>query len=134
MQYNGYAFSANGRPTIIDRRTNQPVPYNRKVTQSDFTQLNALYQCGSTNPNPTPRPTNAPTSCRDSGQYCPAWATSGYCNGGEYAPYMKENCKKSCRFCTTSTPKLGFHFYFFQTFISFGLFLTLMFLNFLKLF
>ena len=36
MHYSGDAFSTNGKPTIIDRSTNQQVPYNRRITQSDF--------------------------------------------------------------------------------------------------
>ena len=39
MQYSGHSFSANGQPTIIDRSTNQPVPYNTAMTQSDFDQV-----------------------------------------------------------------------------------------------
>ena len=36
MHYSGYSFSTNGKPTIIDRSTNKPVPDNRRISQSDF--------------------------------------------------------------------------------------------------
>ena len=45
MQYDGYAFSYNGQPTIVDRATGQPVPLNRRVSSGDYQQLNALYKC-----------------------------------------------------------------------------------------
>merc|ERR1719238_568030 len=45
MQYPGDAFSYNGQPTIIDRQTGRAVPWNTKVSQSDYAQLNAMYPC-----------------------------------------------------------------------------------------
>ena len=43
MQYHGYAFSSNGKPTMIDRSTNRPVPWNKQITQSDFAQVFIQY-------------------------------------------------------------------------------------------
>ena len=45
MQYSGYAFSANGQPTILSRKTGQPLGWNTRVSKSDFEQLNKLYPC-----------------------------------------------------------------------------------------
>ena len=39
MHYPGTAFSSNGEPTIIDRSTNQPVPYNTRISSNDFAQV-----------------------------------------------------------------------------------------------
>jgi len=39
MQYHGTAFSSNGQPTMIDRSTNRPIPWNTRITQNDFDQV-----------------------------------------------------------------------------------------------
>jgi len=117
MQYHGTAFSSNGQPTMIDRSTNRPIPWNTRITQNDFDQLNRLYPCGSTptpapTNKPTPRPTNKPTprptqptpkptqptgNCADYNQYCASWASTGECS--KNPAYMNQYCRKSCRLC-----------------------------------
>ena len=38
-------------------------------------------------------------SCTDKkAESCAGWKNAGYCNG-QYANYMKDNCKKSCGYC-----------------------------------
>jgi len=59
MQYNGYAFSQNGQPVLIDRSTGRAICWNTKLTASDYAQINSLYGCGS---NPTAAPTTRPTA------------------------------------------------------------------------
>ena len=39
MHYPGNAFSSNGRPTIIDRSTNEPAPENKQISANDFAQV-----------------------------------------------------------------------------------------------
>jgi len=42
------------------------------------------------------------SDCDDNAQYaenCASWATSGYCDSGEYVEWMKDNCQKSCGSC-----------------------------------
>ena len=83
MQYDGYAFSYNGQPTIVDRATGQPVPLNRRVSSGDYQQLNALYRCdGTTNPPITndPNPTGSPGDCKDENTNCAYWASIGECS------------------------------------------------------
>ena len=52
MQYPGDAFSQNGQPTIIDKRTGRSVPWNKAVSQSDYEQINLLYRCSNTGERP----------------------------------------------------------------------------------
>ena len=39
MHYGGYDASNNGKPTIIDRSTNQPAPENKQISANDFAQV-----------------------------------------------------------------------------------------------
>ena len=92
MQYSGYSFSQNGQPTIIDRQTNRPVPRNRKISKIDFALMNELYPCkeGTVTPDTS--------QCQDKNDSCPGWSV--YCQeNSQYYPYMKENCKKTCKLC-----------------------------------
>ncbi|XP_076825876.1 plasminogen-like [Clavelina lepadiformis] len=44
--YGGYAFTYSGRPTIIDRSTDQPLVRNRwALSKGDLQQLRAMYEC-----------------------------------------------------------------------------------------
>ena len=117
MQYNGYAFSQNGQPVLIDRRTGRPIGWNTKITASDYAQINALYGCGSTpTAAPTTRPTAGPTTttrrtttttrpstCADytgySGQ-CASWKAYGYCQTYSRTS-MEYYCSRTCGFCST---------------------------------
>lgn len=46
MHYDGYTFSANGKPTILDKSTGQPVWSQRDdLTKSDVHQVNEMYGC-----------------------------------------------------------------------------------------
>lgn len=51
------------------------------------------------NPGVTrPTTTVEPMRCEDINQYCPRWATAGYCTG-KYEVYMAANCQLSCDLC-----------------------------------
>lgn len=108
MQYHGTAFSMNGQPTMIDKKTNRPIPWNTRVSASDYAQLNSLYPC--TDSKPTPKPTNRPSTkttrptgtCVDTGEHCAYWAKTGECQ--KNAAYMHESCKVSCGLCSSVKP------------------------------
>ncbi|ELU08301.1 hypothetical protein CAPTEDRAFT_185959, partial [Capitella teleta] len=39
--------------------------------------------------------------CKDTAEYCGPWANLGYCgSGSRFAEYMKQNCAKTCGYCT----------------------------------
>ncbi|CAG5104309.1 Oidioi.mRNA.OKI2018_I69.chr1.g1190.t1.cds [Oikopleura dioica] len=71
MQYSGYSFTRNWKPTLLDRSTGKPTKRNTKLTESDFFQINALYGCEETStPTPTTKSTTttattATKECRD---------------------------------------------------------------------
>jgi len=58
-----------------------------------------------TKPKSTEVPTQVPKEkdCVDKSSHCSAWSRDGYCLG-TYEIYMKENCRKSCNLCPTTTP------------------------------
>ena len=92
MQYDGYAFSRNGQPTIIDLQTDKPIPRNKEISKIDFALINTLYPCkeGTVTPDTS--------KCKDDNDNCPSW--SEFCQvNSQYYPYMKENCKKTCKLC-----------------------------------
>merc|ERR1712176_1278441 len=46
--------------------------------------------------------------CTDNAQHaanCGGWADTGYCEGGQYADWMQQNCKKSCGACRDVEPE-----------------------------
>jgi len=45
MHYPGNAFSNNNEPTIIDKRTNQQIQLNEKLSVTDLKKLNDFYPC-----------------------------------------------------------------------------------------
>merc|ERR1711962_206730 len=92
MQYGSYAFSNNGRKTMILRSNPNAYlgQYSRgTMTASDAVKLKTLYGCDDTGP-----------SClnNQSDINCNAWAQYGYCTG-YYGTWMKENCAKACKAC-----------------------------------
>uniref|UniRef100_A0A914EB13 ShKT domain-containing protein n=1 Tax=Acrobeloides nanus TaxID=290746 RepID=A0A914EB13_9BILA len=49
---------------------------------------------------PSAQPTQPPTQCIDSDDYCPNWEASGYCDpSSEYYDWMQSNCPLSCGVC-----------------------------------
>lgn len=77
MQYEGYAFSVNGKPTITQNANGAPTPWNRHITQNDYDQINAMY-CGGVRGDGTPG--SGGPSCRDQNQDCEFWASIGECS------------------------------------------------------
>ena len=106
MQYHGTAFSMNGQATMVDKKTNRPIPWNTRVSASDYAQLNSLYPCTTT--KPTPKPTNRPgttrptETCIDKGEHCVYWAENGECQKNQ--AYMNDNCAASCYLCGSVKP------------------------------
>jgi len=78
QQYDGYAFSNNGQPTITLVSNGQPVPHNTQISQGDYAQINALY-CGGPHGDYDP-------NCKDDNTDCAYWASIGECqiNPGHY--------------------------------------------------
>ena len=84
MQYDGYAFSINGQPTITVIATGQPVPLNDHVSSGDYAQINALY-CGGDNGDGTPggdggNGGDGGSGCQDQNDNCEQWAKAGECD------------------------------------------------------
>jgi len=91
MQYGSYAFSNNGRKTMILR--SNPNAYlgqysSGTMTANDVMKLKTLYGCGNEG------------SCenKQSDSNCNAWQEYGFCTG-YYGTWMKENCAKACKAC-----------------------------------
>ncbi|XP_076820681.1 uncharacterized protein LOC143465995 [Clavelina lepadiformis] len=59
-------------------------------------------------PCPVPKVIETPKcskDCKDDKPSCERWAKLNYCEApSKYSPWMKENCKKSCRACTYCVP------------------------------
>jgi hypothetical protein len=107
MHYSGYAFSRNGRPTIVSKvgDTAGDVVTAQRVglSTSDIQQLNQLYGCTNIGSS-TQKTSTTEAPCTDSPEWpCGTWANDkGYCTG-DYALFMNLHCRKSCGFCTGGT-------------------------------
>jgi len=98
MHYSKKAFSKNGKDTISCKNGGAcNIGGKINFSEVDVKDINKLYECsGGTNP---PGPTPPDKTCVDEDEYCPDWATYGFCTG-IYEDWMKEHCKKSCAICT----------------------------------
>jgi len=92
MQYGSYAFSKNGRKTMILR--SNPNAYlgqysSGTMTDNDVIKLKTLYGCDNTG-----------GSCenKQGDSDCNYWNDAGFCTG-YYGTWMKENCAKACGAC-----------------------------------
>jgi len=49
---------------------------------------------------------HASAGCYDRGNYvtCKLYKWKGYCDGGKYQPWMRQNCAKTCDFCNKPLP------------------------------
>uniref|UniRef100_A0A0M3IJB1 Metalloendopeptidase n=1 Tax=Ascaris lumbricoides TaxID=6252 RepID=A0A0M3IJB1_ASCLU len=122
MHYGPYAFSDNGKRTIVARKAGAERMGQRiALSEIDLRKINKLYSCPqksahSVNDNATSsKPTMATTSstiaeCRDLNWRCPFWSMSvfNYCE--KYPEIAYKTCIKSCGNChnkpiesTTST-------------------------------
>ena len=43
MHYDGYAFTNDNRPTILDKKTGEAVELNKEISPQDFVVLNIIY-------------------------------------------------------------------------------------------
>jgi len=104
LHYSAYAFSRNGRPTILDRKNNNmPVKtQGNDLSEQDIIQVNKMYGCQlegasttipTTTPTTTTRTTTTPASaCTDNYKICGRWASQGFCK----YPFVRLSCTKSC--------------------------------------
>jgi len=100
MHYGNYAFSTNGRKTIVSvSNPNEVLGQRRGLSKIDIRQLKKMYKCGGVQPVITERPPT--TSCSDSYSLCPTLAKVGLCN--VKVDWVKTNCKKSCERCPTTS-------------------------------
>jgi len=117
MHYGGYYFSGNNKPTLLNRKTGQPIKAQRiDFTEFDLQQINLKYQCtdyikdklssttvATTSSVPS---TTASTTCRDTSisTWCEQLKKKDLCR----LQSIKDRCQKTCGLCENnigSTPK-----------------------------
>jgi len=96
MHYNGYAFTSNKQPTIIDKKTGLAIKTQREgFSNLDIEAVNKLYSCKY---NSTITDVN---SCNDLNSNCVHWANKGLCIRNK--AFMTEKCCRSCNKITNAT-------------------------------
>ncbi|EDO34721.1 predicted protein [Nematostella vectensis] len=97
MHYPMFAFSSNGRATIVPKDPTASIGQRSGFSKVDLQQLNKLYCSSATSiPPTTAAPTKAP--CKDEYSSCYFYANwYDYCR--LYPTYMNKYCQKSCGFC-----------------------------------
>jgi hypothetical protein len=111
MHYGSYAFSDNGRKTILAKRGGAERMGQRvAMTVTDLAKINKLYSCSTT---ATPPIVDAidnsvvaqpeQRDCRDQNWRCSFWSMGifGYCD--KHAEIRTHICRKSCGSCGRST-------------------------------
>lgn len=105
MHYESRAFSRNGRPTIVAKKSGVTLGNRNHLSKIDILQMNLLYKCsgGGGGPNPSPPTATIPPSgpCRDTGKYCSYHVPRGDCKRMQI---VREKCRKSCGLCGTPPP------------------------------
>ncbi|XP_074657175.1 high choriolytic enzyme 2-like [Tubulanus polymorphus] len=88
MHYGRYAFSKNGRPTIVPNDPNARIGLRIGVSRNDLDtqRIRRFYNCGE----------GSSSRCVDEGASCSAWKKEGYCKTNKFT---RENCKKTCGTC-----------------------------------
>jgi len=100
MHYGNYAFSTNGRKTIVSKSNpNELLGQRRGLSDIDIRQLKTMYKCGGVKPISTQRPTTT-GDCKDKYSLCSTLAREGFCRV-TFTSWMTNNCKKSCKKCPT---------------------------------
>jgi len=96
MHYNGYAFTSNKKPTIIDKSTGEALQAQREgFSKLDIEAVNKLYGCKY---NTTITTANR---CIDLNSNCAHWANKGLCVRNK--AFMAEKCCLSCKKATNVT-------------------------------
>ncbi|XP_027056439.1 zinc metalloproteinase nas-15-like [Pocillopora damicornis] len=103
MHYDARAFSRNGRPTIVAKKSGVTLGNRRGLSKIDILQMKLLYKCsgGGGGPNPPPPTNKPPGECRDTGKYCSYHVPRGDC---ERMDIVRRKCRKSCGLCSEGTP------------------------------
>jgi hypothetical protein len=117
MHYGNYAFSTNGKMTIVSNSNqNEDLGQRTGLSQIDVNQLNKYYKCDSTKVTTkgpvtqTPQPettttaetiveTTTPAGCHDKYACCSKMVTKEVKLCTESA-WVRDNCEKSCKKCT----------------------------------
>ncbi|XP_020619036.1 zinc metalloproteinase nas-15-like isoform X1 [Orbicella faveolata] len=88
MHYRSTAFSKNGRPTIVPKRSGVTIGQRLGLSSIDAQQANLLYkaQCAL-------RPG---VTCKDKTRSCRYWSWRRRCR---WSKYVKANCRKTCKLC-----------------------------------
>jgi len=108
MHYGAYAFSIDGKPTIISKSDrNERLGQRDGLSEIDIRQLNTYYKCKSTGGDgkTVTKPTTSTTTttkstrvvtstCKDEKMFCSA--ISSFCSTSSY---VKRICKKTCGIC-----------------------------------
>lgn len=90
MHYKSTAFTKNGRPTIVPKRSGVSIGQRTGLSSIDAQQANLLYkaQCAQ-------RPGGGGT-CRDKSRRCKHWSWRRRCR---WSTYIRANCRKTCKLC-----------------------------------
>ena len=98
MHYGAYAFSRNGRKTILSTKEGVELGQLDGLSVKDKEQLRRLYGCMT-------KPTVESSGCHGnvrSDEDCNNWKSRGLCQDPTFVDYMKENCCKACGVVTVS--------------------------------
>lgn len=104
MHYGSYAFSKNGRKTIVSRSDpNERLGQRDGMSEIDAKQIRLHYKCDdvttTTTVAPTTvAPTTAPVKCGNKMPFCNEISTR-WCKANDFSGWMRANCKQRCQLC-----------------------------------
>lgn len=99
MHYGSRAFSKNGRPTIVAKRSGVTFGQRRGISATDAKQMNLLYKCESGGGGGGGGVGGGGgSSCEDKNRNCRGWKK--FCEDQRYRRYMRDNCKRTCGVCS----------------------------------
>jgi len=96
MHYGKYAFSKNGQPTIVPKKSGVTIGQRSKLHSRDIKMIQLFYGCEAGNGgNGNTGGNGGNTICVDKNASCFAWKM--YCQSNQY---VKDNCHKTCGTCS----------------------------------